>query len=92
MAQTLESLAAVDEKLSKRHIDLDPGYFIIYLRGKGLIYAKHFTNVINERGLAVDPETGKPIRCGARWKLTLQCLVGERESSIQILSNPSHVQ
>jgi len=31
MAQTLESLAAVDEKLSKRHIDLDPGgYFIIY--------------------------------------------------------------
>ncbi len=63
MGQTLEDLAAIDDKLSKRHIDLDPGgYFIIYLdREVGLICAKHFTNVINERGLAVDPETGKPI-------------------------------
>jgi dihydropteroate synthase len=63
MRQTLEDLAAIDDKLSKRHIDLDPGgYFIIYLdREAGLICAKHFTNVISERGLAVDPETGKPI-------------------------------
>ena len=63
MDQTLESLAAIDDKLSKRHIDLDPGgYLIIYLdREAELICAKHFTNVINERGLAVDPETGKPI-------------------------------
>jgi dihydropteroate synthase len=59
----LEDLTAIDDKLSKRHIDLDPeGYFIIYLdREAGLICAKHFTNTINERGLAVDPETGKPI-------------------------------
>lgn len=63
MPGTLEDLAAIDNKLSQRHIDLDPaGYFIIYLdREAGLIHAKHFTNVINERGLAVDPETGKPI-------------------------------
>lgn len=63
MPQTLEDLATIDRKLSQRHIDLDPsGYFIIYLdREAGLICAKHFTNVINERGLAVDPETGKPI-------------------------------
>jgi len=81
MAQTLESLAAVDEKLSKRHIDLDPGgYFIIYLRG-GLIYAN--TNVINERGLAVDPETGKPIPVGARWNgLTLQVFSGRTAKEI----------
>ncbi len=54
---------AIDQDLSRRHIDLDPGgYFIIYLdRGASLICAKHFTNLINERGLAVDPETGKPI-------------------------------
>jgi len=59
----LEDLAAIDDKLSKRFIDLDPGgYFIIYLdREAGLICAKHFTNVIDERGLALDPETGKPI-------------------------------
>ena len=63
MMETLEALTAIDEKLSKRHIDLDPGgYFIIYLdRDAGLICAKHFTNVINDRGLAVDPQTGKPI-------------------------------
>ena len=59
----LEALTTIDEKLSKRHLDLDPGgYFIIYLdREAGLICAKHFTNVINEQGLAVDPETGKVI-------------------------------
>lgn len=63
MNQTIETLATIDDQLSKRHIDLDPnGYFIIYLdRDAGLICAKHFTNVIDDRGLAVDPETGKPI-------------------------------
>jgi dihydropteroate synthase len=59
----VKDLAEIDRKLSQRHIDLDPGgYFIIYVdRAAGLIYAKHFTNVIDERGLAVDPETGKVI-------------------------------
>ncbi|MGB3638379.1 MAG: DUF4346 domain-containing protein [Rivularia sp. (in: cyanobacteria)] len=59
----LDNLKAIDDKLSQRHIDLDPaGYFIIYInREEGLIFAKHFTNVIDERGLAVDPETGKVI-------------------------------
>ncbi len=59
----VEDLAAIDDQLSQRHIDLDPsGYFIIYLdREAKLIYAKHFTNVIDEHGLAVDPETGKVI-------------------------------
>lgn len=63
MNQTIESLATIDNKLSQRHIDLDPsGYFIIYLdREADLICAKHFTNVIDERGLAVDPKTGKVI-------------------------------
>jgi len=59
----LEDLTAIDNKLSHRHIDLDPnGYFIIYIdQNERLIHAKHFTNVINERGLAVDPETGQVI-------------------------------
>ncbi|MCX7594173.1 MAG: DUF4346 domain-containing protein [Fischerella sp.] len=63
MGLDLEKLAAIDDKLSHRHLDLDPsGYFIIYLdREAGLICAKHFTNAIDERGLAVDPETGKVI-------------------------------
>ncbi len=58
-----ESITALDNKLSKRYIELDPdGYFLIYLdREAGLICAKHFTNTINEKGLACDPETGKPL-------------------------------
>ncbi|MGK7919282.1 MAG: DUF4346 domain-containing protein [Trichodesmium sp.] len=60
---TVEERTTIDEKLSRRDIDLDPGgYLIIFLdREKGLICAKHFTNVIDSRGLAIDPETGKPI-------------------------------
>ncbi len=63
MVQLADALAEIDNKLSKRHIDLDPGgYFIIYLDLEAkLICAKHFTNVIDDRGLAVDPDTGKPI-------------------------------
>lgn len=58
-----EELSALDDKLSKRYIELDPdGYFIIYLdRSAHLICAKHYTNTINEKGLACDPETGKPL-------------------------------
>ncbi|MEM6427355.1 MAG: DUF4346 domain-containing protein [Cyanobacteria bacterium P01_H01_bin.119] len=58
-----EALAALDNRLSKRFINLDPaGYFLIYLdRDRQLICAKHFTNVINDKGLACDPETGKPL-------------------------------
>jgi dihydropteroate synthase len=63
MDLTVEDLAAIDNQLSHRHIELDPnGYLIIYLdREARLINAKHFLNVIDERGLAVDPETGKVI-------------------------------
>jgi dihydropteroate synthase len=58
-----DELKAIDDKLSKRPISLDPGgYFIIYLdREAELICAKHYSNIINEKGLAVDPETGEVI-------------------------------
>jgi dihydropteroate synthase len=63
MPHTLANVVEIDDELSRRHIDLDPGgYFIIYLDVEAqLICAKHFTNTINEQGLAVDPETGKVI-------------------------------
>jgi dihydropteroate synthase len=72
MGLNWEDLAAIDEKLSQRHLELDPGgYFIIYLdRESKLICAKHFTNVIDERGLAVDPETGKVIPARAKVQRT----------------------
>lgn len=63
MNQTQEDRRALDERLSKRFIKLDPqGYFLIYLdRNQDLICVKHFTNVIDDRGLACDPETGQPL-------------------------------
>lgn len=58
-----QQLQVIDDQLSKRSIALDPsGYFIIYVdREQNLICAKHYSNIINDRGLAVDPETGKTI-------------------------------
>lgn len=60
-----EELSALDNKLSNRYIELDPaGYFIIYLdRDARLICAKHYSNLINEKGVACDPETGEPLPC-----------------------------
>lgn len=60
-----ESIKSIDDKLSNRYIDLDPGgYWIIYVDQEAqLLCVKHFTNSINEQGLAVDPETGEVIPC-----------------------------
>lgn len=76
MVQSAGTLAEIDNKLSKRHIDLDPGgYFIIYLDLEAkLICAKHFTNVIDDRGLAVDPDTGKPIPVRGKVERTASSL------------------
>jgi dihydropteroate synthase len=61
-------LQALDDQLSKRFIELDPGgYFLIYLdTEKGLICAEHYANTINDKGLACDPETGEPIACNGQ--------------------------
>ncbi|EDZ96262.1 MULTISPECIES: DUF4346 domain-containing protein [Oscillatoriales] len=67
-----EERIALDDKLSQRFIQLDPGgYFIIYIdRDKGLICAEHYSNDINEQGLAVDPDTGEPFPCKGELKRT----------------------
>jgi dihydropteroate synthase len=57
--------AAINDKLSQRFIALDPGgYFLIYLdRETQCICMDHYTNDIDDSGLAVDPDTGEPIAC-----------------------------
>ena len=69
MSELATKIKKIDDQLSKRPIALDPGgYYIIYIdREAELIYAKHYTNIINEKGLAADPETGKVI--AARGKV-----------------------
>lgn len=89
MNQTVTDINAIDEMLSKRDLNLDPGgYFIIYLdREGGVICAKHFTNVINEQGLAVDPDTGKVIPAKGKVQRTAETLFTGRtakELSVKI--------
>jgi len=84
---------ALDDKLSKRYIELDPqGYFLIYLdEAQGLICAKHFTNTINEKGLACDPETGKPLPVrGPVERVPTHIYTGRtaKELCIAIFENP----
>ena len=76
MNQIAQNITAIDEQLSKREIALDPGgYFIIYLDPEAsLICAKHFTNIIDERGRAVDPETGKVIPARGKVERTAETL------------------
>ena len=56
---------ALDEELSKRFIALDAaGYFLIRVDAEaGELVAEHYSNTINERGLATDPETGEVLAC-----------------------------
>jgi len=92
MDLTVENLALIDDRLSQRHIDLDPsGYFIIYLdREASLICAKHFTNIINDNGLAVDPATGKVIPARGKIQRTHTKVFSGRtakELCVEILEN-----
>lgn len=68
MAALLDEQTQINHALSNRFIALDPGgYFIIYVDPVAqLICAQHFTNNIDEQGLAIDPETGKPFACNVK--------------------------
>jgi dihydropteroate synthase len=84
MTTTL-SLTDLDNELSKRDIQLDPdGYFIIYLnREDRLICADHYTNAINDQGLAVDPDTGEVIACkGSKPRMPTQTFTGRTAKEI----------
>jgi dihydropteroate synthase len=65
MNPAIADTTALDDKLSQRFIELDEnGYFIVYVdRDAQLICAKHYTNFINDKGLACDPKTGEPLPC-----------------------------
>lgn len=56
---------SLDEQLSQRSIALDPaGYFLIKVdAGAGELVAEHYSNGIDDRGLATDPDTGEVLSC-----------------------------
>jgi dihydropteroate synthase len=80
MSLIVDDLKVIDDRLARRFINLDPsGYFIIYIDpNEHLIYAKYFTNIINERGLAVDPETGIVIPATSKVERTYTTVFSAR--------------
>ena len=61
----INSITLLDDKLSKRQIELDPkGYFLIKIEPKtNELILEHYLNDIDQKGRAIDPETGEPIGC-----------------------------
>ena len=61
----INSIKVLDDKLSKRQIKLDPnGYFLIKVEPKtNELILEHYLNNIDQKGRAIDPESGEPISC-----------------------------
>tara|TARA_Y100001968_G_scaffold25135_1_gene19681 strand:- start:728 stop:1129 length:402 start_codon:yes stop_codon:yes gene_type:complete len=61
----INSIKLLDDKLSKRQIDLDPkGYFILKIDfSSNELILEHYLNNIDKNGRAIDPESGEPIGC-----------------------------
>ena len=61
----IQSIKLLDDKLSRRHIELDPnGYFLIKVDPfTHELILEHYLNNIDQKGRAIDPESGEPIGC-----------------------------
>ena len=61
----IHSIELLDSKLSKRQIELDPnGYFLIKIDPlTNELILEHYLNNIDNKGRAIDPESGEPIGC-----------------------------
>ena len=61
----IRSINLLDDKLSKRQIELDPkGYFLIKVEPlTNELIIEHYLNNIDTQGRAIDPETGELIGC-----------------------------
>ncbi|WP_269609388.1 DUF4346 domain-containing protein [Prochlorococcus marinus] len=61
----INSITLLDDKLSKRQIELDPkGYFLIKIEPKtNELILEHYLNDIDQKGRAIDPDSGEPIGC-----------------------------
>ncbi len=55
----------IDDSYSSRHIALDPkGYFLIKVnQEQNELIVQHFSNSIDDKGIARDPNTGKILQC-----------------------------
>ena len=67
-ADLFHSIKLLDDKLSKRQIKLDPkGYFLIKIEPKSNeLILEHYLNDIDQKGRAIDPESGETIGCNTK--------------------------
>ena len=63
-------IQSIDDNLSKRFISLDQkGYFLIKINPElNELIVEHFDNTIDEKGRALDPKTGKILKCSGTEK------------------------
>ena len=61
----IRSIKFLDDALSKRQIELDPkGYFLIKVEpSTHELILEHYLNNIDNKGRAIDPESGETISC-----------------------------
>ena len=61
----INSIKLLDDQLSKRQIELDPkGYFLIRIEAStNELILEHYLNDIDQKGRAIDPESGETIGC-----------------------------
>ena len=66
----INSIKLLDDKLSKRQIELDPnGYFLVKIDClSNELILEHYLNNIDQKGRAIDPESGEPIGCKTKSK------------------------
>ena len=68
--ELIHSIERLDAKLSKRQIELDPkGYFLIRIdQISNELILEHYLNNIDQKGRAIDPDSGEPIGCKTKNK------------------------
>ena len=64
----IRSIKRLDDKLSKRQIELDPkGYFLIKIETQtNDLILEHYLNNIDQKGRAIDKESGELISCNTK--------------------------
>ena len=88
----IRSINFLDDKLSKRQIELDPkGYFLIKVdpEMKELIL-EHYLNNIDSKGRAIDPESGEPIGCTTRPNQSSNIYRGKSAKEVGIKISEGH--
>ncbi len=78
---------SIDKELSNRFIKLDPsGYFLIRLEPPSAeLVVEHYSNDLDDKGIAIDPETGEPLSCNqARKRIPTKVFKGRSAKEVGI--------